>query len=432
MPEADLAKNPIAGLFAMPVYQRFACLFASFALLGPLRVHADDSLERLTPVNMIGGAPTLINGTAVNLVFDTGAAAPLVLSETCVKRLKLKLAQPIPDTEAAPGHPGVGFTEPCNWEFFGNNIRQSFPVYRIPAASAQSDEDAAVDGLIGWPLMRNEIMDFSLAIGRFSRAEKVPPEVIAQWPHFAISDARDTLSLIVPSDANGIQRIVIDTGDSGGVLLPHDLWLAWKAAHPTAPTTLTMGSMFGDLNRCTEESWDPVFTVGPLDLDNVPVSEAGPGHTQEAAPGEKIIVFGLAALRRIQMFSDGPKHIAYAIGISDPAPPYQHNRVGMVFLPGRDLKANPVARVAPGSPAAEAGIRDGDVLLAVNQAAITDWASYLAVDRKLKRPSGIKIEYTLRRAKEVIHATVVPRDILVPTKSTTPEPETPSATVQPK
>src|SRR5208283_2475928 len=111
-----------------------------------------------------------------------------------------------------------------------------------------------------------------------------------------------------------------------------------------------------------EESWADRITFGPLVLTCVPVMEATP--TEEASGGPHFEgELGLAALKRLDLIVDGGNGRAYLRTKTTAPPPYRHNRLGAEFVPTESPGSELVARVAGGSPAEEAGIRDGDVLL---------------------------------------------------------------------
>jgi len=396
----------------------------SFSCLHPIIVSAEP-LDRLLPKNLIG-APRgeSINGLPVNLIIDTGSSYPLLLSEDCVKRLGLKMAKAVPgDSNPVPGKPKLGLTGPCDETVFGLNFpKVSVPVYQHEPEN--DSENKPIDGIIGWPFLRAEIIGFFLGDhGQFGRLANVPAEAMA-WPKFPILNQDGLLSLNVSSGHNGVTRVIIDTGMPEGVELPPDQWREWKMRHPAAPMTLVSINMLGDKDWYKEESWADTFPIGKsIVLHDVPISEADSAHCQMAAPGEKIVVIGLAALKRMLLVLDSPNHVAYAAALVAPPPPYSHNRLGIMFMPKDDRRMEVVARVASGSPAEAAGIQDGDILLKVNQTAIAGWESYrnldlLKDDLNWSIPAGTKVAFMLRRGNKVIQVIAVAKDILGPSNET--------------
>jgi C-terminal processing protease CtpA/Prc len=82
-------------------------------------------------------------------------------------------------------------------------------------------------------------------------------------------------------------------------------------------------------------------------------------------------------------------------------------------MEGGDL----VARVIDGTPAYEAGIRNGDVLLKVGDLDATKWRTdpkVLPLSRFWESPPGTRLEFTLKRGTTTFKKTAVLRQILSP------------------
>src|SRR5438105_3098559 len=137
----------------------------------------------------------------------------------------------------------------------------------------------------------------------------------------------------------------------------------------------------------------------------------------EATPMEVALIgpnyeceLGMAALKRLDFIVDGRRGVAYLRPKTAPPSAYSYNRLGAVFVP-KDVNSNElVARVADGSPAQEAGVRDGDVLLKVNNTTLTK-ANYEGY-RRFSVRAGTKITLTLSRGGEIFKTTATVRDIL--------------------
>lgn len=399
-----------AGLFAA---------FFSFVCLRPVGA-ITESFDRLRPKDLENldekATHSQINGLPVDLIFDTGCGYPMLLPEACVKRLGIGMAKAIPDDpNPIPGLPKMGLTESCNIQVLGTHIEKG-PLLVARHLAENSEGKSDFDGVLGWPALRGQSTYFFLAEGEFGLLLTPMPTEVASWGKFPIVEPGNILSLVVASDSRGVHRIVVDTGDVGGVSLPPDQWQEWKASHPAARTTLRFDDTFKDRHNCSEELWADTFIVGQLEIDNVPIGEAG--TLFKAAPGEKIIVFGIAALKRMNLILDGPHHMAYACGSSAPAPPYSHNRIGAMFIiPGNDRRAALVAMVVPGGPAAAAGLQDGDVLSKIEGRDIPNWDAYANLLKgwgNWNIPAGTKVSFTVRRGDKVIKITVVAKNILGP------------------
>ena len=390
-------------------------------------------LERLWVADMNGGPWSVkINGVAVAVAIDTGSPVPLIFTDACIRRLGIGLSAPLPDRPVKPGEALGGWSEPFEMDFLGRpEPKRPWPVVKVPSDTISRRD--AFDGVLGWPGISEKIFCFDLANRRFGPFDDVP-DPVKSMVRFTVLK-RDTLVLELPANPDGIRYLAVDTGASDGILLPPDLWKAWRANHPSAPMTLTLKSMFGDLLQSREECWADSYAIGPLPLHDVPIGEAGPAYAIQLA-SKNFIAIGLAALARMVLVVDGKNQVAYAAGISDPPLPYPHNRLGVTFVPGAALATNPVARVAAGTPAAEAGIQDGDALLQVGATPVTNMRQYIDLEFPNESPdgsvsAGTKVDFTLRRGSATIHVTVTARDILAP-RAGDASPAASTATAPPK
>jgi C-terminal processing protease CtpA/Prc len=95
--------------------------------------------------------------------------------------------------------------------------------------------------------------------------------------------------------------------------------------------------------------------------------------------------------------------------------PYKHNRLGAVFVP-RDLQSDDlIAHVIVGSPAYEAGLQDGDILLKEDGRDVTNWRTGGTPNTPFReQPAGTKLELTLKRGDKIFKTTAVLRNILPP------------------
>ena len=100
---------------------------------------------------------------------------------------------------------------------------------------------------------------------------------------------------------------------------------------------------------------------------------------------------------------DGPSGTLYTKAATDLRTRFEYNRLGAVFAPVDMEQVDLVATVAPNSPAAAAGIRDGDRLLAVADLDCTAWRTdprVMPISRFFDLPAGTKIPLTLGRGTE--------------------------------
>jgi hypothetical protein len=113
-----------------------------------------------------------------------------------------------------------------------------------------------------------------------------------------------------------------------------------------------------------------------------------------------VATWGMAALKRLDFIVDGKQRVAYLRPQKTPPLPQQHNRLGATFVP-RDAKSEDlILHVANGSPAYEAGIRNGDVLLKVGGRDVTKAEPIPENEPSIYDPAGTKLKLTVKRGDE--------------------------------
>ena len=268
---------------------------------------------------------------------------------------------------------------------------------------------------MGWPALGKGVVILRLAKNRFEIGDRVPPEA-AGWARFPVKADRPTLTLEVPGDQGAPTYVNIDTGDDAGVKLAPEIWRRWKARHAGGPFTLEAGYMPGSGVYVDEVGWDEAWSMGGVPSRGVPISEENVAETK-VGPKGATATLGLIALRRIDLVIDKTHGVAYARSVAMRPKPFPHNRLGAVFVPRSIEKDDLVALVADGSPAALAGIRDGDLLVKINRLDVTKWRTQpgiLPLSRFFEQPPGTKLVLTLLRGGRTFRVTAVLQDIMGP------------------
>jgi tetratricopeptide (TPR) repeat protein len=349
-----------------------------------------------------------INGRATAVALDTGLDCGYLLFRSDLPQLGLRVPELPAGHSSLPGKYPFILGQPCAWTLLGTTLNDIHPlVLAVPNRFLK--EEAGLVGLVGWPAVRKNVWVLDLAEARIGTAKSVPDEA-KRWTGFQIKSDLRLLSLQEDSAPGRLPRILVDTGSSDGILLPPGQWRAWRAAHPQARTTISADWMVGQGERAEEQVWADEFVLGDIVVRDVPVQQEDEAYSN-MAPGEPVIALGLAALHRLDVVLDGPHGRAYVRASLRPAPPFQHNRLGVEFL-SSDARISPqiATRVIAGTPAAEAGIEKGDVLLSVNGKP-ADKEPYW------KKPAGTQYSLTLRRGALILHVDVVLRDLLGPKNS---------------
>jgi hypothetical protein len=355
-----------------------------------------------------------INGRTAALALDTGAGVRLGLFSFATEKFGLKVEPPAPGLTADPGEVLISSTRISTLEIFGSrHSNQLFPVIDVPAYLA----GGGIDGLVGWPTFRDGVLDLRIADRRVDAHSGVPPAEVKDWLKVPIVAGANHLKLELPAADGAAGRVIlIDTGDPTGVSLNAERWRIWRAAQPGLPTTLSAMYMPGSGLVVREETWAESILLGGLEIRGVAVRLSN--RTQEAAGGSDYAAsLGLGALERLDLVADGKSGVAYIRARGERPPSMPHNRLGTVFVPRSGDSDDLVATVAQGSPGQAAGVRDGDLLLAIDGGDVTRWRSQPAIlpfSQYWERPAGTRTVLTLRRGGETITATAVLRDILGP------------------
>jgi hypothetical protein len=210
--------------------------------------------------------------------------------------------------------------------------------------------------------------------------------------------------------------VAVDTGDPVGAVLPPAKWRDWKFAHPNQPRTLHAFFMPGSGLVAKEEAWAPEFGFGPVVLTSLPIGEASPSQVALGSPnfGGSL---GITALKRCDLIVDGIHAVAYLQPKATRPRANEHNRLGAAFMPADAQSDTLIAQVMQGSPAYEAGMRDGDVLLRIGKMDVSGWRRDPSIKLNnpfRERPAGTKVELALRRGPETYLAKTTLRDILKP------------------
>jgi len=220
----------------------------------------------------------------------------------------------------------------------------------------------------------------------------------------------------IPGQKYRKRSVLVDTGISHGVRLAPEKWRKWKAAHPNQPVTLAAFYSPGAGLVVREEAWAKELSFGPLVLTDVPVMEAISTEIAHGSPNYEATI-GLTALKRFDFLVDGKHDVAYMRPNKTLPSSYQHNRIGAVFVPDDLLSDDLVARVVSSSPAYEAGIRNGDLLLRIADLDATKWRTDPAVmplSRFAKQPAGSMLAMTLRRGDKEYTTTILLRNVIGP------------------
>ncbi|MBN2130752.1 MAG: aspartyl protease family protein [Sedimentisphaerales bacterium] len=338
--------------------------------------------------------PIRINGKPAQLDIDTGAERTC-LFDAGARRLGLQVTPPDPNILVEPGRVVAGRTEECTLEIEGSSARIRLSVVTLP-----SYLKPGTDGVMGWDFLGDKIIEMD-GPGRKLRVRDRRTFDVSQWQCWTIRPNARVLIVQIPAGPGEPHEVLIDTGAPGGVDLNPQRWQKWIDAHPEQAATLDAAYTPGIGLLVTEERWAPELALGGVVFREVPVSNRN-------AVGKLFVgddytgTLGLFALLRLSIVVDGKSGKVHVK--SHPPPeepnPYEYNRLGAVFVPANLQSNDLVAHVVTGSPAHEAGVRDGDFLLRIDDLDVAKWRTdprVLPLSRFWSRPAGTTLQLGLKR-----------------------------------
>ena len=341
-----------------------------------------------------------INQKPVRLIVDTGAFGSILYPQAA-RELGIKFFPAVFDRPAEGFGVQVGRTESIHLATFNFTGETTFGIYDLAAAGVRTTGH----GLYGWDRLKTNLFEIDAATLTIKLVQRLPEET-AGWTKLAIAPS-DTLELEVPGE---FWTIAIDSGSYSGISLRPQQWRDWKGGQTNPPITLDYSHMPSGGLTVTEEGFAREITVAGLRFTDVPISQPTP---REIASGE--VAFGLAALARLDFIIDGRGGSAYLRPKRAHPAPYEHNRLGAVFVRRKSLTEDAVAQVLDGSPAHVAGIRNGDALLKIDGVQfVKGLVGGVPVTQFWERPAGTRLELTIRRDDQTLQIAVILRDILVP------------------
>lgn len=336
-----------------------------------------------------------INNHLVCLVLDTGAEGPILFRKTA-ERLRLDVKEPSKDFQPVPGKVKIGISEECRVEFGEVTWYLHFGIVDLPSY-IQSE----IDGVIGWGVISQNILEIHPASKKIKIHNALNIDT-SQWLCLNIRKDLNLLVVQVPKKGRKHGSILIDTGSPAGVSLNMERWQSWIDKQSDQDSTLSALFYPGKGLLLIEETWAKKLTIGGLTFTEVPVRkgvEAGEGVVDEGLDA----ILGLNALSCFSWIVDGATGKIYIKPNDSTRIPenYDYNRLGAVFVPHDIRKSNAlIAHVVDPGPAYSAGIRDGDVLLKIDDLDVTGWRtdpSVMPLSRFWEQPAGTKLNLVLMR-----------------------------------
>ena len=331
-----------------------------------------------------------------HLLFDTGAVN--VLTPGAAQRLGLV----VDNNVSAQGTGGVqagGSAKVKAVRIAGLNlIDQTFYVLDLPAGAS---DDGAVDGLIGWEWLNRfpTRIDYAAqTLTFFPDGKPVVNSAAAPTPiRFAGKRPQ------VAGKIDGMEgRFTLDTGSPGSVTLAtpfvasHDLVAKYHPKTRLVSAVGVGGPVYAWITRAQTLELGGVSVTQPVTFLSQQTS--GTSAAKDVAGN-----VGFGVLHRFTLTFDYPHSQIYFEPNRFAAEPDLADRSGLRIL--RSGKGFKVQYIADGSPAAQAGLKPGDVILAVDGTPCAGMSSD-HLKALFKGPVGTRLNLTLDGAKGEVTLTL--------------------------
>lgn len=272
-----------------------------------------------------------------------------------------------------------------------------------------------VDGILGAEFFRNQILRINYSKGEITviAPEKFKSSMVKNYHKMDIELRSGKPYLICRTEVNpGMPvnaRMLIDTGAGLTALLHYntDSLLNYKGL-------LVKGSLGKGLGGDIEGYMGKIhrLEMGPLYFNSVISSFQA--LDEALMSGEKIVRNGLIGnilLERFDLFIDFRDSVLYVKPKRNYNKEFVYDRSGLlVFAFGKKLDSYYVKYVTEGSPAAEAGIQPGDVILKAGFLSYK-WFSLKHLNKILSGKPGKKIKIRLKRCDQILNKELVLRDL---------------------
>ncbi len=381
------------------------------ALIGMLwgmaagRAAADEAQSVTVPLIQRGVhlyVEAVVDDKPALFVLDTGAGAN-ILTPQAAKRLDLMAEKAQIDVQGAGGNASPASAVKIGKLSVGEAALTAQTAYVIPLPDV-----LVCDGLLGTPFFQAWIVQFDYAHLRLT----LTPRAAFQPPADATAVPIRFYNNIPALDAtvDGIKgRFKIDTGAGDAVTLfgpfveQHHLRGRYMPSLQTVTGRGIGGLLYGDLVRV------PEFGIGPFHFTRV-TAELSRQTAGAFAGTESAGNLGGEIWRRFTLILDYPESKIFLIPNASFDAPFLANRSGVAL--DSDQGMTLIRAVIPGSPATEAGVHAGDIVLAIDGTSIYRIAGWKVRDI-LRGEPGTKIVLRLRAPdKTERDATLTLRDLL--------------------
>lgn len=363
----------IAGFAALPAFPQIATPVVTAAPDRPSTVPFD--LFRGNRIFLTGK----LNGVETPMILDTGASVT-AMSHEFAERLGLKDGQPI-EALGAGGEQQAMLYQDMRLDVGGISL-SGVTMVSIDLTHIEKGIGRKMPVILGRDFLTSAVVGVDFAERTLTIAPRQGFKPPADAHEVALKAAGPLFTLPVKIGTLPPVDAMFDLG-SGGALSLSPEYHRRHAMFAKLPTAASMSGGVGGLheNRVTTL---PVVSMGGFSFDQVPAAL----ETVEDGPYKDTVNAGIQLFRPFRLTLDlGAKRIFLQRGRQPVT--FDRNRAGLfVDLDGNQLA---VRHVAPGSPAARAGIEVGDRFDRVDDTPVTTGFYASAAGDWMKGPAGTRV-----------------------------------------
>ena len=381
----------------------------------------------LVPATLV---PATGRDTAGDFVFDTGAGF-LALDLPLARRLGLA------DSAAPPAPVALAPRPLPRLQLGALQLDQVQPVMTVDIGVVRRVTGRPVLGLLGQSILTGRILviDYRektlviLASGSSRAARRVPPPSLAA----ALSPRAVAVPFRLEGDGKIVVRarvkggphagrspwldLIVDTGATKTVFFRSALeralpgWIDWPALRGLSAPTLT-GDARATMVRVPEVELAPFRGKAARSRMDAAVLGGELGSALSEDVGRPVAgLLGYSFLKHYRFALDFGQHVLWLDPAQGDVPdrPYEYSHPGLQLECVADTAR--VVAVAEGSPAAEAGIKPGDRVVAIDGEPVSG-GDVVALGRRLEGPPGSVLTLTLVRGGRTWTRRLVRRQLL--------------------
>ena len=373
------------------------------------------TLPATIPVELWGNHVFLkacVGERELDFILDTGAGGTTLDLETA-KQLGFKLGQTLAVGGAGPSHVAGARVEGATAAIAGTTLTQQVQL-AIDMARLPPLEGHRIDGILGDDFIGRYVVAIDYARRELRIYDRdafhydgpgtsVPATMINAFPHI-VADVR------LGNGETVRGRMVIDVGSSGSLALTKTFVEERRLREHVVPTIHRTGG--GGIGGTTTFDVGRVAAlgIGGIELSGPIVSlfgDSAGAMTQSPSWDGNI---GGAILRRFTLYLDYQGKRLIFEPNATARDPFEFDMSGITFRLDDELKTILVETVAPGSPAADAGLAHGDVIASVD--GMPEGSQELAELRERLRRPGERVKFVVRRNGEERRVEIVTRRLI--------------------